>query len=1000
MNTSGKINDDSVKGSTLSLDTAASLGWERDVRQVTPNRQPATRRKINKSENKTKIGTWNVRTCAQKGKIDNILKEMKRLKINILGLAEMRWKNQGDISKQGNKIIWSGGTSFERGVGMILDQQSTKYYKGHVAISDRVLLVKLRGPVIDTNIIQVYAPTEEATDADLIEFYTSLDKAKRMCNSQEVLMVMGDLNAKIGKGRDGDIIGPHGLGDRNERGNVWADWCRTNKLMISNTWFQQHPRRIWTWQSPGDRARNQIDFIAVSSRFRNGILNCKTYPGADVNSDHVPVVCTVRIKFKAIRKTTGRKRIDYRLCKDNGVQTKMREEFERALIEQDEPDNERPENQFDRFQNCVKATVEKHLPTAQINCKKEWMTNEILDLFDERRKCNRGSAEYQTLNNCIKSKCIEAHEDYLDWKCCEIERDYKPNPQQAHQRIKELSGKRKSKSAGSCIQNKQGELLFEEQHINSRWVEYIGELYNDSDRNEPPLNFKEPLSGPTITKREIEHAMERMKDGKATGPDEISVEVLKSLGDLAIDELHILFNNIYDTGKIPEDICNSIFIAIPKKAGAVKCENFRTISLISHINKILLRICINRLRNKINPEIAEEQYGFQPDKGTRNAIYLLRVLSERAIQVQTPLYLCFVDYKKAFDRVRHEEILKQLHSIGADEKDLRLVQALYYTQQASIKIGNSTSNSIPIKKGVRQGCVASPDLFNLYQETIMRGITDMEGIKVGGHNLNNIRYADDTVLIATSEIQLQKIVDKVVVESEAKGMEVNITKTECMVIQKDPKNDNTCNIMIHGEQLKNVESFKYLGSLVTTDGRCNKDIRSRIAQAKQAFMDLRNILRNKQMSFGIRFRVLKCYVWPILLYGCESWTTNAETQKNIEAFEMWCLRRMQRISYTAHKTNEEVLTQTYQTRKLMPLIGERQLSFFGHIIRKDKYEYLASCGKIPGKRARGRQRKTFIDQLKGLTNLTTQELFESARDREEWREIIHEVSKAWTRQGT
>ena len=149
-----------------------------------------------------------------------------------------------------------------------------------------------------------------------------------------------------------------------------------------------------------------------------------------------------------------------------------------------------------------------------------------------------------------------------------------------------------------------------------------------------------------------------MSKNKATGPDEIPSGVIDAIGDTAIDLLHQLFNNIYDSGEIPEELCKSIFIALPKKPGATSCENFRTISLMSHITKILLRVCINRMRTKINFEISEEQYGFQPDKGTRNAIYIMRMISERAIEMQNPIFICFVDFKKAFDRVKHDVILK------------------------------------------------------------------------------------------------------------------------------------------------------------------------------------------------------------------------------------------------------------------------------------------------------------------------------------------------------
>ncbi|RUS77743.1 hypothetical protein EGW08_014502 [Elysia chlorotica] len=148
--------------------------------------------------------------------------------------------------------------------------------------------------------------------------------------------------------------------------------------------------------------------------------------------------------------------------------------------------------------------------------------------------------------------------------------------------------------------------------------------------------------------------------GKATGPDNISVELLEALDDYGMDKITSLLNEIYETGQIPADITKSIFIALPKKPGATECELHRTISLMSHMTKlhrtislmshmtkILLRIIMKGVRNKIKPEIAEEQCGFVEGKGTANAIFILRNLLERALEVKKDVYLCFIDYTKA-----------------------------------------------------------------------------------------------------------------------------------------------------------------------------------------------------------------------------------------------------------------------------------------------------------------------------------------------------------------
>ena len=215
----------------------------------------------------------------------------------------------------------------------------------------------------------------------------------------------------------------------------------------------------------------------------------------------------------------------------------------------------------------------------------------------------------------------------------------------------------------------------EKEKILERWAEYISELYHDEWGDKPPIMKK--FDGPPIMKDEVRKAVKLMKKGKTAGPDKITVEIIESLDEFGIDMLTDFLNAIYDSGEIPSDLSKSIFIALPKKPGATECESHRTISLMSHITKILLKILMASMRNKITPEIAEEQYGFVKDKGTRNAIYMIRTLTERAIEIQKDLYLCFIDYTKAFDKLRHEEIMSILDSLNIDGKDLRIVRTIY-----------------------------------------------------------------------------------------------------------------------------------------------------------------------------------------------------------------------------------------------------------------------------------------------------------------------------------
>ncbi|GFO49904.1 structural maintenance of chromosomes protein [Plakobranchus ocellatus] len=266
----------------------------------------------------------------------------------------------------------------------------------------------------------------------------------------------------------------------------------------------------------------------------------------------------------------------------------------------------------------------------------------------------------------------------------------------------------------------------------------------------------------------------------------------------------------------------------------------------------------------------------------------------------------------------------------------------------------------------------------------------------GGSNINNLRYADDTVLIAENEKDLQQLLDIVKEESEKKGLELNRKKTEVMVVSQKQELP-IINIYIKGTRLKQKDQFKYLGSLISSDGRNNSEVASRIAQAKTNFQKMKTVLTNKNISIRTRRRALECYIEPILMYGCEAWTISKQTQRKLEATEMWFLRRMLRISWTAKKTNDTVLEEAHTTRLLISKIRKRQATFFGHVMRREKLENLVTTGMLEGKRSRGKQREKLIegltDWLKAGKSL---EAIEATKDRKKWRTMIANAVKQGT----
>jgi len=283
--------------------------------------------------------------------------------------------------------------------------------------------------------------------------------------------------------------------------------------------------------------------------------------------------------------------------------------------------------------------------------------------------------------------------------------------------------------------------------------------------------------------------------------------------------LHSIGQQIWKTQQWPQDWKRSVFIPIPKKGNAKECSNYRTIAPISHTSKVMFKNLQARLQQYVNRELPDGQAVFRKGRGTRDQIANICWIIKKAREFQKNIYFCFIDYAEAFDCVDQNKLWKILKKMGILDHLTCFLRNVYAGQEAKVRTGHGRTDWFHTGKGVHQGCVLSPCLFNLHAEYIMQNARLDEaqvGIKTARRNINNLRYS--TTLMAESE-ELKSLLMKVQEESGKVGLKLNIQKTKIMA------SGPITSWQIDGETMETVADFIFWGSKITADGDCSHEIK-------------------------------------------------------------------------------------------------------------------------------------------------------------------------------
>ena len=555
----------------------------------------------------------------------------------------------------------------------------------------------------------------------------------------------------------------------------------------------------------------------------------------------------------------------------------------------------------------------------------------------------------------------------------------------------------------SMIKDGMGNLLTEEEKVMIQWQTHFEELLN----RPAPINpiTMETIYGPEVmvenpTLVEIKEAIKSLKNNKSPGKDTIPAEIWKYGGEILEEKIYNLILSIWKEERIPEMWEEGIIIPLHKKGDRLVCNNYRGISLWPTAYKIFTKIIHQRLTPYSESIIGEYQAGFRRGRSTNDQLFTMRQLTERFWEYDKPLIHLFIDYKQAYDSVHRPSMWHILKEMGIPEKLIRLTKACYIHTKCSVRYGRKLSSQFTIRNGLKQGCILSPLLFNVILEKVARTVTSRrEGASFRNLSLNCLGYADDIDII-TEDLEDTKQLTTIFKEtSERIGLSINVDKTKIMEVARAPQLQGMRNL--NGMNVEAVESFKYLGMTLTSDGRMDGEVSARMGAASRCYYSLLNLFKRRAISQTTKLRVYNTVVRPILLYGCEVWGLTKTLEKKLEVFENKILRRITGPVYEP-ETQRWRMRHNWEIREKnnQPHIGQvikaRRIQWAGHVARMgdERMPKRVFVADMIGRRPMGRPRKDWNRCLReDLSDwgLEAEGWMELAQDRREWKSLSRAV---------
>ena len=994
--------------------------------QRAPDASRSNRRPDFRGSRDWKLGTWNCKSLNFVGSTRILSDELRARSLDVVALQEVCWAGRGYQPYGGYTVYWSGGDSNVLGTAFIVLGDMAKRVVDWKPVNERMCRLRIKGRFFNVSIINVHSLHMGSSVGDKDAFYELLEREYRMCPKHDVKIVIGDLNAQVGREEVyRPVIGRFSVHEKtNENGLRLIDFATSKNMAIRSTQFQHSLLGKYTWRSPNGRDETQIDHVLIDGRHFSDIIDVRSQRGANIDSDHYLVVAKLRQRLSDVNKIRRRRpqRFDLERLRNREVASRYARELDAALPDEGELTEAPLEDCWKQVEAAINVAASSAVGYVTRVRRNDWFDEDCRRILDEK---NAARAEWllhgtDELKAVYKEKRRQQTHLFRDKKrhLEELEIQDMEQLHRSNETRKFYKKLNKSRNGfmprAEMCRDKEGGILTDEREVIERWKQHFDEhlngteAENQGDGGSDFIDVAGEGEEPTPTLREVKDAIKKLKNNKSAGKDGIGAELIKMGPGRLADCLHRVIVKIWDTEQLPEEWKEGVICPIYKKGDKLECENYRAITILNAAYKVLSQIIFCRLSERAKDFVGTYQAGFVEGRSTTDQIFLLRLILQKFREYRIPTHHLFIDFKAAYDSIDREELWKIMHENGFPGKLIRMLKATMDGARCSVKISGAMSDPIESRKGLRQGDGISGLCFNIALEGVMRraGLNDMRGTIINKSS-QFICYADDMDIVGRTLEEVTKQYTALKREAEKVGLKVNVAKTKYLLAggTETLRGSIGQSVTMDGDVFEVVDEFIYLGSLVTSDNDCSREIRRRIIAGSRAYYGLHKTLRSGHLSRRTKCTMYETLIRPVVLYGHETWTMLEEDLQALEVFERRVLRTIfggvRENGVWRRRMNHELM-QLYGKPSIRKVAKAGRARWAGHVARMpDKPDVRQPNRKInpvklvlnsnpSGLRRPGRQPARWLEQVEqdlesvGVSDRTWRQ---AAQDRVQWQRI-------------